>query len=1274
MKKTILLLVLFASYVVNAQFSGEVSLEWSESLKYSYGSFEVNIPQIKTNGFDFDLSKKQIFFNIKLDQATTIDENSIQISNIVFENISESDLGELNKKNIPSNVNPKLNNIFAREDKIVLISISPIIKTGNGFQKVKSFSYSFSPSINENVSESLKSTSAVVNSVLASGDWYRFYVTKSGVYALNKTFLESLGINLSGINPKKIKIYGNGGRMLPLSNATFYPDDLAENAIQVVGENDGSFDSGDYVLFFAEGVDTWSNESKTFNNLYADKSYYYINLQGVDGKRIATLNQPTGSVTNTFTTFDDTSFYEVDKTNIGRLGRQWYGDGFDVKNEQTFNFNIPNVTASSQIIVDLHLASKSKNNTSFNTSINGVSRGNSNFFSSTVFSEAYATYSLAAIDNVAVKLTFSNGGVPSSIGYLDYIILRSIRDLKGYGKQFLFQNNVSGTTSGIGSYNFTNASTISQIWDVTDIYNVSKIENILAQSNFSFKDNLGVLKKYTAVDLNDLYSPGKDEVTKIGNQNLHGTIFKNAAGVFQDIDYLIITPGFLFSQAERLANFHRNYSNLNVKVVTLESIYPEFGSGKQDVAAIRNFVKYVYNNASRPENRVKYLNLFGDASFDHKNRLPNNINTNIVPIYHALTSNSLGEASFSSDDFFGMMDNNEGLIEFQFGGPDIAVGRMIVSTPKQADEMVNKVIEYHDLKSYGNWRNNYTFISDDADSTSDIELQVRQNRLADNLWTTKPFFNIKKVLMDSYQQVASAAGFRYPLARNDIFNSFQKGALVFNYLGHGGEDGLAQEAIWIKSDGQGLANQYKYPLFITLTCDFSRFDNPYRQTAGEFVYWNPKGGAISMITTIREIGQGGAQNFNDDLQTQLFPAGTNDYPSIAEALRLTKNSSRSTSSNNVIFYLGDPALKLAIPKQKIVLTKVNDMPVTGTIDDFKSLSYVKLSGEIQDESNVLQSAYNGDLGIQIFDKNTPRTTLNNDNQGSTMPYMTLGETICRGNASVNNGLFEFGFVVPRDIRIPLGNGRISFYGKRGQILLDKTGFNTDIKIGGVNTTAVADVTPPKVRLYMNDETFVNGGITNQNPIFLAFLEDENGINTASGIGHDIIGILDGNESNPYIMNDYYETELNNYKKGKVQFPFKNLAVGLHTIKFKAWDVYNNLITAEIQFVVTGNDGLTLTNVLNYPNPFVNYTQFWFTHNRPFEPLEVQVQVMTITGKVVWSNNQIINTIGFLSRDITWDGKDDFGDKIGKGVYVYKLTVRSTTSDASAEKYEKLVIL
>ena len=1259
-----------------SQQKGDVKLDWIEKSEISFNSYKFIVPQFKLENLTFESSSKSLFYTLNLPQTVEIDENSLQITNVIYENISQSQLGDLNINAIPNTINAKLKTTIARDKIYAFIILSPIIKDNSGFKKILSFSYYFSKSKISRSTLETNNTTVISNSILATGDWHRFYVEKSGVYKISKGFLKQIGLNVNA-DPKNIKIYGNGGKMLPLKNSTSYPSDLAENAIQFIGESDGVFNDEDYILFYAEGIDNWNTESQTNSNLFATKSYYYVSTSGDLGKRIQDLQQPTNAASQTITTFDDYQFHEVDKLNIVRAGRQWFGEAFNIDNEQEFTFDVPNAVSSSLSNLNITVGSDAYNATSFKVECNSQLVGTINLSaispgSGTELSIASLPLSttISSSNTIKIKLTYNNNGVPSAKAYLDNIILKSKRNLTGYGKQFRFQYNEASTLSGIAEYQLNSASGIKQVWDITDIYNATKVKNSNL-TTFSFKVNLGETRKYIAIDETDFYSPLKESQTRVANQDLKGTIFKNAQGVFQDIDYLIITPAFLKVQADKLATFHKNYSQLNVKVVTLETIYEEFSSGKQDIAAIRNFIKYVYQNASSTDKKVKYINLFGDASFDYKNRIPNN--SNIVPIYHALNSSGAGESSYASDDFFGYMDPTEGNVANYFGGIDIAVGRMLVSTTSQAEEMINKVFEYNDIKSYGNWRNNYVAISDDSDKSSDASLQFRQNQLADRIVLEKPFINIKKVLLDSYVQETSSGGNRYPKARQDIFNAFEKGALVFNYLGHGGEDGLTGERIWEKSDGQNLSNQYKYPLFITITCDFSRFDNPYRPTAGEYTYWNPKGGAISMVTTTRSIGQGSAEFFNDKLSEYLFSYGSNQYTSIAEALRLAKNSNPSSSSN-VVFYIGDPALMLAIPKPKIRLTKVNDISITGTIPDFQSLAYVKLSGEITDETDVLIPNYNGALAVNIFDKNIIKTTFNNDGNSPQMNFTTLGETIFRGNASVTNGQFEFGFVVPRDIKIPVGNGRISFYSNKNEAFVDNTGVDTTIKIGGINTLAAADTTAPSVKLFMNDQTFVNGGITNASPFFLAFLEDENGINTASGIGHDILGILDGNESAPYIMNDYFETEQDNYKKGKLRFPFRNLAVGLHTISFKAWDVYNNPIVTEIQFIVVGDETMTLTNVLNYPNPFVNYTQFWFTHNHPFEPLEVQVQVMTITGKIVWTKNQIINTDGFLCREISWDGRDDFGDKIGKGVYVYKLSVKSSLTNKKTEKFEKLVIL
>ena len=345
----------------------------------------------------------------------------------------------------------------------------------------------------------------------------------------------------------------------------------------------------------------------------------------------------------------------------------------------------------------------------------------------------------------------------------------------------------------------------------------------------------------------------------------------------------------------------------------------------------------------------------------------------------------------------------------------------------------------------------------------------------------------------------------------------------------------------------------------------------------------------------------------------------------------------------------------------------------------KALDKVKLTGEIQDVNGNIISNYKGVLEAKLFDKNLERSTLGNDGVSVNgelliLDFITLGEVLFNGKASVVDGMFEFEFVMPRDTEIPLDTGRISFYSQDDNSLKDQTGYNLDLKIGGLNEDAPEDNEGPLINLFMNDESFVTGGITNDSPVLIAKLSDDNGINTSSGIGHDMIAILDGDESNPFVINEYYQADIDDYSKGKASFTFRDLEEGMHTLTLKVWDVYNNSSTAEIQFIVAGNDDLEITNVLNYPNPFVSYTEFWFNHNRPFEPLEVQVQVFTVAGKVVWTKNQIINTDGFLSRDIIWDGKDDFGDRIGKGVYVYKISVISSLTNKRVEKIEKLVIL
>ncbi|WP_299683397.1 type IX secretion system sortase PorU [uncultured Dokdonia sp.] len=1217
-------------------------------------------------------------------------ETSIRLEDIVYESLPASQLSKLNKDILSSDVSYTIQTGKAREKYHALLNVTPFVVQNGQYKRIKSARvvYAFAKAYNS------RSSIPITNSILASGDYYKFYVEETGVHQVTRNFLQSMGMSLDGIDPQTIKVYGLGGSPLPLRNSDNGDEvfDLREIPIQVVGGEDGSFTGNDHILFFGESARTFHEELNTNINPYSDRSYYYVTAGGNEGLRVQPMSQPPGIPTTTFTTFEDYQFHEEDLENIVLVGRRWFGEQFNIENEQTFDFNFPNIVSSQTANLKVRLAAASESQTSFEIAVNGSSVGTAILLP--VNNISLATGRDFEVDipisspEVTITITYNNGGNPSSLGYLDFISLDVPRQLQGTGEQINFKKNEAATLSGLGEYVFTNASEYTQIWDVTDQTSITTTINEGGQGEISFKSPLGTLRHFVAVTPSDYFTPFRESNnTRVANQNLKGTIFQDDSGNFQDVDYIMITGDLLRPQAERLAAHNRTFRGLNVKVVTLNEIYEEFGSGSQDIGAIRNLVKYVYDNASSDANRLKYVCLFGDASVDYKDRLFGN--NNIVPTFQTQQSFSLAQ-SIMSDDFFGFMDPNEGFVENSGGGNtnpsgandrlDIAVGRILADTPSLATTLVDKIINYDSRESYGRWRNNLVMIADDADepSTGHFGLQVNLDALSDEIENQRPSTNVIKIYSDAFQQQSSAGGDRYPQVNETISNALELGSLVVTYLGHGGEELLASEAIITQNEVDALANDERLPLLVTVTCEFTKFDNPLRPTGGEGFIWSADGGAVAMVATTREIFVSVGLEFNDEIAEEIFGFNDTELVSVAEHVRLAKNEVEN-SQRRVIFFLGDPAMRLAFPRPDVRLTAVNDIPVTQELPTLRALDRVKINGVVTSELGQVISNYTGTLAVTLYDKDVQRQTLGNDGtivngELGILDFKTLGAVLYRGQASVVNGQFEFEFIMPRDTAIPLGEGRLNFYSERLGVLEDQAGVNRDIIIGGLNEDAPPDNLGPRIRLFMNDESFVNGGITDDSPIILAKLEDENGINTAGGIGHDIIAIIDGDETNPLIMNDFYETEVDDFTRGTATRRLRDLEEGLHTLTFIAWDVYNNSSRAELQFVVVGDGELQLENVLNYPNPFVNYTEFWFNHNRPFEPLDVQVQIFTVSGKVVKTINQTVVNEGFLSRDIVWDGLDDFGQAIGKGVYVYKITVNSALTNKRVEKFEKLVIL
>jgi hypothetical protein len=708
-------------------------------------------------------------------------------------------------------------------------------------------------------------------------------------------------------------------------------------------------------------------------------------------------------------------------------------------------------------------------------------------------------------------------------------------------------------------------------------------------------------------------------------------------------------------------------------LVSTTQVYHEFGSGKPDIGAIRDMMKTFYDAAGNDTSKMpKYLLLMGDGSYDNRNIISGN--TAYIPTYES--SSSIAKAgSYTSDDFFGLLSNNEGKdIDNGVQYLDISVGRIPCKSLQEANQVVNKIISYKSAASFGSWRNTICFVADDEDQNTHIDAA---DNFAKSINSLHPEFNIDKIYFDSYKQVESSSGSRYPEVHDAIIRRIESGTSVLNYTGHGGEGGWAHERVFETPDINNLENENKLALFVTATCEFSRFDIPEMVTGGEALLLNPKGGAIALLTTVRLVYTGGNEEINKNIYKYFFNKNNDGtHISIGEVFRLAKNATTTDENNRKFTLLGDPALALNFPEYKISNLTINKKNINN--DTLKAFGKYTITGKVTDLQNNLLSSFNGIIYPTIFDKTQTVSTLANDpypqyQGGSKIKnYALQKNAVYKGKASIKNGYFSYTFIVPKDISYSVGKGKFSYYGNDATD--DAIGFDGSLNVGSYADSVIKDKQGPIINIYMNDLKFANGGTTNTNPTLILKLQDASGINTAGiGIGHDITAVIDNDTKNTISLNDFYEGDLDSYQKGSLHYPFKKIATGKHTLRIKAWDVYDNSNETEIEFTVTEKTEMALTHVLNYPNPFTTHTKFLFEHNMPGQQLQVSITIYTITGKAIKTIRQYVTTDGFRSDGIEWDGLDDFGDKIGRGVYFYKLTVKNNLG-LSNTKMEKLVVL
>lgn len=1274
MNRIIFFLLILISTQTSISQVVNVKLEWSQIHEYEVDGKTYPVHYINEQGIDNGLP-----FFFKKTKTNSL-QQKVVISNIVFEPIPSSDLNYYKNSlvAIPGEYNFESAVSDESGQSFVVIHSIPIRFNSGKYERVIQFSYQLvsMPSSNQK--------DFVQNSVMkqGSGSWYKISVTKDGIYKLDKAFLESCGINTTELNPAHIHIYGNGDGLIPEKNNLPRTDDLAENAIYVQGESDGVFNDNDYVLFHAWGPHRWSSNETVFpyvqiRNIYSDVSTYFININAnVAPLRIQETLQNDIPADTIINSYDYRDCYENDFVNLVEGGQRWYGELFDVEMERTFNFSIPNLDTS-KLEIKMDIASNSPNSNVLNTikaSVNGQNLfSNSLPINSMDFSRGEYKFSMNnPPSTIPLKLTVSRQA-PTTLTYLDRIILTTKRKLVFYGTQFGFRVKNLPANQQIVAYDITGLPSGGFVWDVTDKHQPKRMF-IATNGNIKTIKSDGGLKEFVASNGSSFFTP--DRVGSVSNQNLHG---------LAQADYLIVSHPDFISQAERLADLHRA-EGLSVHVVNVQQVYNEFSSGMLDASAIRMFAKMFYDRALQndPATKPKYLLLFGDGTYDPKNRLDNN--NNFIPTYQAVLSEDHINA-LVSDDYFGLLGDNEGFLSTDL--MDIGVGRFIVSDNLQAKQQVDKVEHYmkngsnlfpnnascclgeNDQSStFGDWRLKFVQIADNDPSNQFIKdnAEPQYNYVKLN----HREMNGEKLYMDAFPMVISTGGIRFPALSESITDRVQRGIVMINYVGHGGEVGLAEERIVTIPQIQSWNNINALNLFVSATCEFTRYDDPKRVSAGEWAFLNPSGSSIALMTTTRAVYITVNEVTGDAFYQQVFERDATGNPkSFGEISMLTKNNSGSSGNKRSFTLIGDPALRIALPRYRIVTDSINGISPQVQFDTINALSKVRIKGHMEDWNGTILNSWNGVLTPTIFDKFKTQQTLGQD-PPQILSFQQQRNKIYRGKASIVNGYFDFEFIVPKDIALNYGLGKISYYGNSSTI--DAQGFDTMLIIGGINPNGLNDVTAPTIQLFMNDEAFVSGSLTDGNPVLFAKIFDENGINTVgNGIGHDIVAVLDGETSNPFVLNDFYSAGLNDYQNGEVRYQFQGLSKGKHTLELKVWDVNNNSGTAKIDFIVQEKEVPILDHVYNYPNPFTTRTSFMFEHNQSCNQLDVQIQVYTISGRLVKTIQQQVQTQGFRTEGIEWDGKDDFGDQLAKGVYVYRLKVKNIDGQ-TAEKTEKLVIL
>ncbi len=1110
----------------------------------------------------------------------------------------------------------------------------------------------------------------LAQSVLNKTGLVKIATTTEGIYKIDFEFLQSASLNPNQVNPYTIQIYGMQGGSLPQANSVDYPTDPQPISIEVEANSNAVFEQGEVVYFYADRVQNvyFDFESESYqyeNNIYADSLYYFVDFNAESPSKIVenvSFTEPTsGSVTINW--FEDIQTHELDEINLLRSGRHWFGESFNVTRDRDFNFSFTrNLAANRQVKLRTNYMVQTFNSATLRIGINDFDLAQVDLPTVNDFSIRQFVYdlrghiisensdvstSLLSGQQVKVQLSHISNGGGRSDGYLDNLLLSIPQELEPMADQIILRNS---EFQKLGTYRIAlkNAQN-HKVWNVTDPISAKKISH--QNGVFSFENNSNE-REVKFVVFNEVSSKKPIFVDQVNSQNLKDNNIP---------DFLIITHSSFLSAANRLASYRNNHNQFISRVSTVEEIANEFGSGRKDVSAIRNYIKYL--NDQNP-GKLKYVLLMGAASYDYKNRLNNN--TNFVPIYQS--RNSLHPVfTYSSDDFYGFMEDDEGVWEETSSNVDdidIGVGRIPCKTLMEAQNTVDKIINYEtNPNTFRKWRNDVYFIADDGDNNlHQRDAESLNQYVVDNYSN----YNINKLYLGAFEQEVFASLERSPKMQAAINEMIDKGALIVNFNGHGSETSWTDESILTRNMIAQWENKDKLPLFVTATCEFGRHDNPVIVSGAQDLILMKDGGAIGLLTTARPVSSASNYRLNESFYNSVFDRIGEGPKKLGDIMKQTKNNGIVGVSNRNFILLGDPALTLAQPVHQAVVTEI--LNEEGVTDTLKSMNKISVSGEIVSFTGNKMNNYSGVVVAEIFDKAVTKKTF--EREEASLEFESFENVLYRGQGSISNGEFLLNFNMPKNLNYQIDMGKISMYVIPDEGYEDANGFNSDFYIGGSGNLNNNDKVGPDISIFMDDYSFINKDKVGSDATLLIQLYDEYGISISKiGLDNGIVFTLDNEE--PIELNDYFYYDVDSYQQGEISYNFRNLEGGWHNLSVQAKDVNNNLSENNIEFFVVDNDQLEILNFVVYPNPAVSFSNFRLEQNRRNKETEVNYQIINTQGKLIHEHSFVTSD---QKREDNWDLTNQNGTKVAPGLYFIRVFLRSVEDQAKTQEIKKLIVI